>query len=53
MKEDGPILRNLESRDLGAHPTLEEIDAAVTAVVAFASSSEEEIVTGLEAQRSE
>lgn len=53
MKEDGPILRELGSRDLGAEPAEEKIDAAVAAVVAFATSSAEEIVAGLEAQRGE
>ena len=53
MKEDGPILRDLGSRDLGAEPADEEIDAAVESVVTFVASSEEEIVTGLDAQRSD
>ena len=51
MQEDGPIVRDLGSRDLGAHPSEEAIDAAVDSVVTFAGSCEEEIVARLDGQR--
>ncbi|MGH7685482.1 MAG: hypothetical protein ACREN2_01485 [Candidatus Dormibacteria bacterium] len=51
MKEDGPILRDMGSVDLGTPPNDDEIDAVVADVVAFAGTSEDEIVANLEAQR--
>lgn len=50
-KEDGPILLDLGTRDLGSKPTESEIDAVVNAVVAFVAAIEQPIVDGLEGQR--